>query len=159
MKTIILYSSKYGSTEDCAKALKSKLEGESELVNLKNARRTDFQQYDWVIIGGSIYAGKIQKEVKKFCEGNIESLLTKNIAVFMCCITAEQVNDFFIRNFPAELLAHAAQTVNFGGELRQEKMGFLFRKLTVMIEKSGPVKSGILSENIDSLAVLVNSFN
>lgn len=156
MKTIIIYSSKYGCTEDCAKALKSKLNGDSILVNLKNARAVDFQQYDWIIIGGSIYVGKIQKEVKQFCERNLKTLLTKNIALFMCCTTPEQVNDFFKSNFPSELLAHAMQTTNFGGELRQEKMGFLERKLTAMIAKAEPMKTEILHENIDLLVALIN---
>ena len=157
MKTIIIYSSKYGCTEDCAKTLKNKLNGDSELVNLKNAREIDFQQYDYVIIGGSIYVGKIQKEVKQFCERNLKALLTKNIALFMCCTTPEQVDDFFKNNFPKELLAHTMQTVNFGGELRQEKMRFLDRNLTAMIMKAEPMKTGILGENIDLLAALINS--
>lgn len=157
MKTIIMYSSKYGCTEDCAKALRSKLNNDCKLVNLKNAGATDFQQYDWVIIGGSIYVGKIQKEVKLFCERNLKALLTKNFSLFMCCTTPAQVNDFFKSNFPAELLAHSIKTVNFGGELRQEKMGFLDRKLTALVAKTEPMKTGILYQNIDSLATLINS--
>ena len=157
MKTIIMYSSKYGCTEDCVKALKSKLNGECRLVNLKNVGAIDFQQYDWVIIGGSIYVGKIQKEVRLFCERNLKELLTKNISSFMCCTTPEQVNDFFENNFPAKLLAHAIKTVNFGGELRQEKMGFLDRKLTALVTKTEPMKTGIFYQNIDLLATLVNS--
>ena len=92
MKTIIMYSSKYGCTEDCVKALKSKLNGECRLVNLKNVGAIDFQQYDWVIIGGSIYVGKIQKEVRLFCERNLKELLTKNITLF-CQITCTRYKD------------------------------------------------------------------
>lgn len=157
MKTIIIYSSKYGCTEDCAKALKNKLNGDCKLVNLKKAGAADFQQYDWAIIGGSIYVGKIQKEVKLFCERNLKELLTKNIALFMCCTTPDQVNDFFKSNFSSKLLAHAIKTVNFGGDLRQEKMGFLDRKLTALVTKTEPMKTGILYQNIDLLAALVNS--
>lgn len=60
-------------------------------------------------------------------------------------------------NFPAKLLAHAIKTVNFGGELRQEKMGFLDRKLTALVTKTEPMKTGIFYQNIDLLATLVNS--
>lgn len=157
MKTVIIYSSKYGCTEDCAKTLKSRLNGESKLVNLKNAGAVEFQQYDWVIIGGSIYAGKIQKEVKRFCERNLNVLRTKNIALFMCCMSPEQINDLFKSNFPTKLVMHAAQTANFGGDLRQEKMGFLDKKIASLAAKARPMKTGILHESIDSLAALVNS--
>lgn len=157
MKTIIIYSSKYGCTEDCVKILKSKLNCDSKLVNLKNMAAIDFQQYDWVIIGSSIYVGKIQKEVKLFCKRNLKALSTKNIALFLCCTTPEQANDYFKSNFPPELLTHAMQTVNFGGELRQVRMRFFDKTLTTMIAKVEPKKTGILCESIDSLAALVNS--
>ena len=68
MKTLVLYASKYGCAEDCAKRLKSRLNHESATTNLKDAKAIYLQQYDWIIIGGSIYVGKIQKEIKLFCE-------------------------------------------------------------------------------------------
>lgn len=49
------------------------------------------------------------------------------------------------------------KTVNFGGELRQEKIGFWDRKITALVRNAGPMKTGILHENIDSSAALVNS--
>ena len=70
---------------------------------------------------------KIPKEVKYFCEQNLSRPLTKRIALFMCCTTLEQANDYFKTNFSAQLLNHTSKTLNFAGELRRSKMG-LFDK-------------------------------
>lgn len=66
MKTLIAYATKYGTTEKCANILAQKLSSEAELVNLKKARTIDLNQYDSVIIGGSVMMGRIRKEVKEF---------------------------------------------------------------------------------------------
>lgn len=157
MKTLVLYASKYGCTEDCAIYLKNKLSHEVKTANLKNPGKIDLHRYDLIIIGGSIYVGKIQKEVKHFCEQNLQKLLLKNVVLFMCCTTPDQESDFFKNNFPDQLLRHAAETVNFGGELRRNKMGFLDRKLTAMVSKMEPDKKDeILYNNIDQLAASIN---
>lgn len=164
MKILILYASKYGCTEDCTNYLKDKIKDnlkdkliqEVKTINLKSAEPVDLQHYDWVIIGGPIYIGKIQKEVKLFCEQNLQILLTKNIVLFMCCTTPDQESEFFSKNFPASLRKHAEKTVNMGGELRQHKMGFFDKKLTAMVSKLEPKKNEILYKNIDELADFLN---
>lgn len=164
MKILILYASKYGCTEDCTSYLKDKikdnlkdkLKQEVKTINLKGAEHVDLQHYDWIIIGGSIYIGKIQKEVKLFCEQNLQILLTKNIVLFMCCTTPDQESEFFSKNFPASLRKHAEKTVNMGGELRQHKMGFFDKKITAMVSKLEPKKNEILYKNIDELADFLN---
>ena len=63
MNTLIVYSSKYGCTEKCAKLIKQELNDPADLINLKNINIKDINlsKYDKVIIGGPIYIGKIQK--------------------------------------------------------------------------------------------------
>ena len=75
MNTLIVYSSKYGCTEKCAKLIKEKLNEEVDLVNLKNVKDIDIYKYNKVIIGGSIYIGKIQKSVTEFCTKYIDQLV------------------------------------------------------------------------------------
>lgn len=158
MKILVLYASKHGCTKDCATYLVSKLNHETTLINLTALSNTfDLQPYDWIIIGGSIHIGKIQKEVTLFCEQYLPTLLTKNICLFLCCTTPDQVNDFFKHNFPAPLLAHAKKSMNFGGDLRPEKMGFFSKKLVSMVSKSEPKEVGILYDNINSLVVFLNN--
>lgn len=156
-KTLILYASKYGCTEDCAKYLGSKLNHPVETADLTNSTIADVQNYDWVVIGSPIYIGKIRKEVKLFCKRNLHQLLTKNVVLFLSCTTPEQAADFFKSNFPVELLAHARECTNFGGELRRQKMGFFDKKITDLVAKSEPKQIEVLYKNIDLLAALINA--
>jgi len=59
MNILIAYATKYGCTEKCAAVLSEKLTGKVDLCNLKGGRASDLTQYEKVIIGGSIYMGKI----------------------------------------------------------------------------------------------------
>lgn len=86
MNTLIVYSSKYGCTEQCAKILSEELKGEADLINLKNVKDINISKYDTVIIGGSIYIGKIQKEVAGFCAKNLDILKEKKLDyLFVVC--------------------------------------------------------------------------
>lgn len=62
MKTIIIYTTKYGCAEKAAYLLRSKLGEGTEAVNLMHAKEPLLDKYDTVILGGSIYFGKIQKK-------------------------------------------------------------------------------------------------
>ena len=84
MNTLLVYSSKYGCTEKCAKTLSKELKDKVDLINLKNAEDIDVLKYDNVIIGGSIYIGRIQKEVVEFCSKNLGILKEKRIGLFIC---------------------------------------------------------------------------
>ena len=157
MRLLALYASKYGCTEDCMKYLVSRLDCESEMVNLKNVGAVDLTSCDWVVIGGSVMAGRIQKEVRQFCARNLSELLSKKVALGLCCMAPTDAENYFKSNFPPELLAHAERTVKFGGEVRADRMGFLDKKITGLAAKLAPGDVRILYENIDSLASLINS--
>lgn len=66
MKTLIVYGTKHGTTEKCSKLLKDKLSGEVVIINIKKENMPDITAFNNIIIGGSVYMGQIQKEVKKF---------------------------------------------------------------------------------------------
>jgi len=157
MSTLIAYSTKHGCTEKCVNMLLDKLSDLTETVNLKNKREIDLSKYDKVIIGGSIYAGQIQKEVKKFCHDNLETLRKKRVALFLCCMfegdaAKKQMEDAF----PKELLIMAEAKGFFGGELIPEKMGFLERSIVRAVAKTSESTSNISEENIDKFVQTVN---
>ena len=70
MKTIIVYASKHGCVEKCAQLLTAKIAGAVQLCNLTGEKNVQIADFDTVIIGGSIHAGRIQKEIAVFCERN-----------------------------------------------------------------------------------------
>ena len=62
MNTVIIYMSKHGTTEKIAELIKSKLEpSKTQIFNLKKIRSIEFENYDIIIIGGSIHVGSIPK--------------------------------------------------------------------------------------------------
>ncbi|WP_066890996.1 flavodoxin domain-containing protein [Clostridium nigeriense] len=157
MKTLIVYSSKYGCTKKCSELLKKELKDEVNVVNLNNTKDIDLNKYHKVIIGGSIYIGQIRKEVKEFCSKNLEILKGKKIALFICCMQeGEAIDTTFIQNFPKELIDTAIIKESFGGEFNFFKMNFFERFIVKKIAKVSSDKSNILTENISKFARTIN---
>jgi menaquinone-dependent protoporphyrinogen oxidase len=75
MNTLIVYATKYGCAEKCAMELSKEFDGNVEVINLKENKRIDLVEYENVIIGGSVYIGKIQKEVADFINQNLKELI------------------------------------------------------------------------------------
>lgn len=149
MKILIVFATKHGCTEKCVNTLKDKLTGEIDTVNLKNSSQINVSNYETVIIGGSIHAGKIQKEVRKFCQNYLSILIDKRIGLFMCCMEeGEKAANQFNEAFPDELIQHASVTGIFGGEFNFEKMNFIERYIVKKIAKIDTSISKISEENI-----------
>jgi len=65
MKTLILYSTTYGYAEEIAKLIANRIP-ETTLQNIQKNKNVDLTPYDHVILGGSIYIGKIYKVLAAF---------------------------------------------------------------------------------------------
>ena len=158
MNTLIVYSTKYGCTEKCASILSKKLMGKVELCNLKIGSIPNLAEYDKVIIGGSIYIGKIQKEVSEFCSRNLDVLKDKKIGLFICAMQKDDVIQTEINTaFPQELLARATAREHFGGEFIFKNMNFLDRMIVKKVSKIDKDTSNIIEINIDKLSQLMNN--
>lgn len=157
MDTIIVYATKYGCTERCAEVLAGKLSGRVDLCNLKKGRLPELEQYDKVIIGGSIYIGGIQKEVKEFCSKNLSILKDKKIGLFICGMQKDDAIETELNTaFPQELLSAAVSREYFGGEFIFKKMNFLDRLIVKKVSKIDKDTSNIMDENINKLAQAMN---
>lgn len=142
MKTLIVYGSKYGFTEECALRLKDALGSNVVCVNLKKAKIENLESYQRILIGGSLYAGMIRKEVKVFCESHLPLLLSKEIGIFGSCGLPENFQQSINDNLPKELVAHAKCISCFGGEFRLSKMNFFEKTLVKMISKTKADNTG-----------------
>lgn len=78
MKSIVVYESRYGSTEKYAKWIGEELDCRVEKIN--DISTDDLLNYDNIIFGGWLHAGKIKgfKNIRQ----NIEQLKNKNLIVF-----------------------------------------------------------------------------
>lgn len=136
MNTLIVYASKYGCTEKCVGSMAYKLNGMVETCNLKVERDTDLSEFDQVIIGGSIYMGRIQKEVREFCAEHVQELKTKRLGLFICCMReGVEAEEELRQAFPDELLDVAIVKDYFGGEFKFDQMKAVDRFIAKHVAK------------------------
>ena len=130
MSVLIVYRSKYGCTERCCGELARQIGGGPVIVNLASRRIPDIRGFDVVLIGGSIYGGKVQREVTSFCERSEKDLRNVSAGLFICCLyEGEHARAQLNAAFPDWLTAHAFTTAVFGGELRYRGLTLLDRLL------------------------------
>ncbi len=150
MATAIVYRSHHGTTLKVAKMLQEKINDEViDLINIKESKSPNLDQYDWIIIGGSIHAGKLQKDLSQFMKKQQDVLLKKNLGLFLCCMeqnekATAQLNDAFPENYRNQ----AIDSMIAGGEFNFEKMN-VFEKM--IIKKISGISESI--SNIDSKAI------
>ena len=160
MKTIIIYATKYGYTEDCVQEMKSQLQGDVLTVNILTDKIASLDAFDNVILGGSIYMGQVHKKLKAFCENNMSSLLAKRVALFLCCGLPENFEQSMASAFPSELREKAIACECFGGELRTDKMKGPDRIISGLMKKvaadQGKTEVVKLPENITKLTSGIN---
>lgn len=157
MKTAIIYATKHGTTEKCVAILAKKITGPVDVTNLKKDQAHDLTQYDKVIIGGSIYVGQIQKEIKDFCSKNMAVLQNKRLGLFICCMQqGDQAMTQLDNSFPRELQDVAVTRESFGGEFVFKKMNFLERFIVKKVAKTDRDTSFLAEEKIEQFARSIN---
>ena len=129
MKSIILYTTRYGSAAEVAKRIQKEIGADCLTCNIMKEDAPSLDQFDTVILGGSVYIGKIQKKLTSYMIANLPQLLTKKIGVYICAgaKNPEDRDKELTDVFPAELLAHAVVKNVLGYAFYFEKMKFLDR--------------------------------
>jgi menaquinone-dependent protoporphyrinogen oxidase len=75
----------------------------------------DLTEYDIIVAGSGIRMGNVYKPFKKFLDDNVETLMTKRVAFFICNVqTAKYMK--FTDGIPALLRAHSFRISAFGGK-------------------------------------------
>lgn len=158
MKILIAYATKHGATEDSAKLLAKNLNGEVDLVNLKKNRNIDLSKYDKVIIGSSVYVGKVRKEAIKFCDEHLDKLSDKKIILFTCCMReGKEAEEQVKASFPQQLINNAIIIENLGGEFNFEKMNFMEKMIVKKVAGVEETESNISENHIHELAEKINN--
>ncbi|HBE9729741.1 flavodoxin [Clostridioides difficile] len=158
MNTIIIYSSKYGCTKDCANILKNKLSDNVTFVDINNNNnKIELSKFDKIIIGSSIYVGSVSKKIQVLCNDNVELLNKKQVGIFLCCGFSEQADKYLKSNFPSSLLESANAIGIFGSEARLEKMKFLDKLIMKAVSKGNYDSFRISQDNIDNFLINLNS--
>lgn len=148
MKTLIIYHSKYWSTETCVKQLVNKLNGDVSVMLLWWWVTFSITDFDTIIIGWPIYMSRLEPIVVDFCQKNIDSLMGKKLGFFYCAMSSAQIARWFFENsIPKKLLESAAVTSYFGWEIHFEKMNFIKRFFVKKILEKNPPAIETIQEN------------
>lgn len=114
MQTLILYATKSGATGECASMLASKLKN-CPTYNLKQTT-PDITTFDRIIIGTGVRMGKIYKPVLNFIRQNVDVLITKSVAIYLCNAYPDTFQKTIDKSIPIELINHSVCIKSFGGK-------------------------------------------
>lgn len=145
MKVLIAYAGKYATVREVVQELQTKLSVPADLADLTVEPSPSVKQYDVVLVGGSIYAGRIRPAVTKFCDRHREVLTNREVGIFISCLYGEERGKQQLQeNFPSWLLAHAFGRYNVGGAVELSRLGLVDR---VIMKRLANVRSDL--DNVD----------
>jgi len=157
--TAIVYSSKYGTTKKICETIKSEMRDSDsvELIALENhPEQMDLNQYQSVILGTSIYAGKPRKAMVEFCKRHEKELLQVRLALFVCGMDRGNAIKEIEAAYPSSLLNHSCSTSFFEGEYRLDKMKLADRMLLRVFFK---VKESKMREYTTDVQTFLQTIN
>ena len=154
MKILIAAAGKTGTAMTCAERLAVLLEG-AQVADL-TLSWPDPEEYDAVIVGGSIRMGQLHRKARSYLVQHRDALLARPLGCFICCALTEEAEGYLKKNIPAPLLEHAAAAVCLGGRLapraRSGMDKFLAASFARSLEKGGRPAPTIDDEAIRQLA-------
>lgn len=148
MKTLIVYGTKHGTTKRIVDILREKIQGDVQIHDAKKTFEGDLNNYDVIIIGSSVYIGKISKELKSFVESNLKSILTKEIGVFLVSGDTKELESYY-QNFPEEVLKKTSAKGYFGYSYNGKGYNIMEKMILKMIAKSITTREKFEDENMD----------
>lgn len=115
MNTLIIYDASGTSVEECVRLLNSRLSGSVTAYAL-GARQPvpDLDAYDEAIVGGSAGFAGVPRALVSYCDRERERLLRKKLGLFLCSTEPDEKAEGHFRDFPRDILDHAAVLGLFG---------------------------------------------
>ena len=167
MKIAIIYTTKGGTTRECAELLARELTGHDVSVFDMNEPHV-IDDYETVVIGFPIRAARPAKRARKYLKENREVLLKSRVAYYMCCGFIDCADEYAEKALKDDLREKAITVTCLGGSLDPAKFKNVFDKLIVKSVRSEILGGGengearedmslptILDENIAQLADLI----
>ena len=151
MKTLIVYASKYGATKKIAESI-ADIIGAADLADVKCCDEISLNDYDGIILGSRLTAGKTQKEFNRFLNENADRLGNMKIGLFLSGLQESGEDEYFKQNFSSELLDKAISKAFLGGVFDPKKCSFFERKLIKVIAKLDSYTCVINEEKIETFA-------
>jgi menaquinone-dependent protoporphyrinogen oxidase len=158
MKSLIVYCSSHGTTEKAVQILSEWLEGEVYTLNLKKEKlQMDLDNFESIIIGGSIHAGNIQRKIKHFIDEYHDELAGREIGLFLCCMNeGNSAIEQFNHAFPEDLRKNSTAMGLFGGEFLFAKMNFFEKQIVKKVSGVTSDQSKLDLKAIKEFATTMN---
>ena len=149
MRTLIVYASKHGAAKKIAEVIADSM-GNAILHDACGDDKIAFDDYECVVLGSSLTAGRIRKDMKNFIDKHTDELCGKRFGIFLSGLQESGTEEYFEQNFSQELLYKAAEKAFLGGIFDPEKCGFMERVLIKAAAKLDAYTSTIDEEKIAS---------
>ena len=155
MSILITYASNNSATEECAKLLTQKLP-DSHIIDLTK-NKADISNYDTIVIGSCIRFNNIHNAVIDFIKENMELLMKKNTAIFLCCGFPEKANQYLLHNFPKKMLNKSISIHCFGGRLKVKPYKLYDKLVMKTVQKNFKLENRVFTEiDYDSIQEMVD---
>jgi flavodoxin I len=134
MKTIVIYDTQFGNTEEVARAVAGELKGEVKIQNVKDANPADLSDYDLLVIGSPTQGGRQKLNMKSFLDVVKDGALKgKSVAAF-----DTRMKSFWVKMFGWAADRIAGALTEKGAELIASAEGFFVKSA------KGPLAEGEL---------------
>lgn len=148
MKILVLYKSKHGSTKSCVQLIKDDSHHNIELREFQNGIIYNLDEYDHLIIAGSVYYGKIQKQVSEFIERYKDEIKQMKYSLILCCGNNELFGEQLANVFGDELVEGASRCIYGGHGYDFADMNFMEK---IIVKKVSKVSESMTKLNYDDL--------
>ncbi|CEG25547.1 flavodoxin domain-containing protein [Bacillus sp. B-jedd] len=154
MKNLIIYETKHGTVEHAVSLLADRLEGQTRTARVSDGSIPPIAEFDTVILGGSIYFGKIQKALSTFIVKHTDELLQKRLGLFICGAhpDSNEREKELREAFPEKLREHALAKEVFGFQIHFQSLNRLEKSIAKSILRQKEDKEGLDMEAIASFA-------
>ncbi|MEN6552094.1 MAG: flavodoxin domain-containing protein [Methanobacterium sp.] len=141
-KTLLIYESKYGTTEKIARYLSLVL-GPAKYCRTGEFKDL-YKDFDFVVIGSPVYSGKLEPRICQFVENNLDWLKEKAVALFCTCLSPSDGNENL--NDLAKTIGKVVDKNVLGGVLKQSTLNEEDKKALQLFSE----KIGFELEDIDN---------
>lgn len=148
-KALIIYESRYGSTEDIAKKI-ALIMGPARYCKVENFKE-QYKEFDYIVIGCPIYMEQVDKRLVEFISNNREWLKSKKIALFSTSLSAKRGEGYLteIKDILGENIFYAKA---LGGKIDKDKLNEKdYKALTSFFNKIGMSLTDIDRSNLDEV--------
>lgn len=148
MKGIVIYKGKYGATKQYAEWL-GQMFG-LPVVMTDNINGNQLKEYDFLLIGSSVYIGKLQ--IQKWLKSNITFISDKKVFFFQVAATPpgeKQKRQAYNQASISEELRNRFEFYFLPGRLSMQKLSWVDRvmlKMGALLTKDPKAKKGMLTD-------------